>query len=217
MLPLDRPPLDPYPLSPYVAWAGARNRNPILELFKQRLLKKPGEVLEFASGSGMHINYFAPHFQHLNFQPSDKDEEVFENIAQLTQEAEAKNVYPPIKLDLTQPPTWLNLAEKKFDAIFCINIFQVAPISIADGMMECAANLLSVHGHLFIYGPFKVDGEYTTPSNAEFDRTILSYGVPEWGLKNIADITKAAQKHGLDLKEKIDMPSHNLTLLYSFE
>ncbi len=216
MLPLDRPPLDPHPLSPYVAWAGKRNRDPILELFKERLPKNPGEVLEFASGSGMHIHYFAPHFQHLNFQPSDQNEEVFENIGQLTQETVAKNVYPPIKLDLTQPQTWSGIAGKKFDAIFCINVFQVAPISIADGMMECAANLLSANGSLFIYGPFKVDGKYTTPSNEDFDKTLLSYGVPEWGLKDIADITKAAQKHRLDLKEKIDMPSHNFTLLYGF-
>ncbi len=99
---LDKPPLDPHPLSPYVAWAGALNRNSILELFKERLPKNPGEVLELASGSGMHIHYFADHFPQLNFQPSDKNEEVFENIRQLSQKAEAKNVYPPIKLDLTK-------------------------------------------------------------------------------------------------------------------
>ncbi|MBO3461265.1 class I SAM-dependent methyltransferase [Aetokthonos hydrillicola Thurmond2011] len=216
MLPLDRPPLDPYPLSPYVAWAGKRNRDPILEVFKERLPKEAGEVLELASGSGMHIHYFAPYFQHLNFQPSDKTEEVFDNIKRLTQETEAKNVYAPIKLDLTEPETWSVVAAKKFDAIFCINIFQVAPISIADGMMECAAKLLSPNGQLFIYGPFKVDGQYTTPSNEEFDTTLLSYQVPEWGLKDIADITNAAKKWKLDLKHKIDMPSHNFTLLYRF-
>ncbi|MDJ0636067.1 MAG: DUF938 domain-containing protein [Xenococcaceae cyanobacterium MO_188.B29] len=214
MSPLEKPPLDPHPLSPYVAWAGALNRNSILELFKERLPKNPGEVLELASGSGMHINYFANHFQQLNFQPSDQNEEVFENIRQLNQKAEAKNVYPPIKLDLTQPSTWSSVAGKKFDAIFCINIFQVAPISIADGMMKCAASLLRNGGSLFIYGPFKVDGKYTTTSNEEFDKKLISYGVPEWGLKDIADITLSAQKYRLNLKEKIDMPSNNFTLLY---
>lgn len=216
MLPLNRPPLDPYPLSPYVAWAGKRNRDPLLEMFKQRLPKNEGHVLEFASGSGMHINYFAPHFQHLSFQPSDMNSEVFENIRQLTQETEIKNVQPPIHLDLKEPQTWSVLNGKEFDAIFCINLFQVAPIAIADGMMECTANLLKNSGKLFIYGPFKVDGRYITPSNEEFDRTLLSNKVPEWGLKDIADITFAAQKHGLDLKERIDMPSNNFTLIYGF-
>lgn len=214
MSPLNKPPLDPHPLSPYVAWAGEQNRDSILQLFQERLPQNPGKVLEFASGSGMHIHYFAPNFPHLNFQPSDKNEEVFEHIKQLTQKSEANNVYLPIKLDLTLAKTWSGMVEKKFDAIFCINIFQVAPISIVDGMMECAASLLSDGAYLFIYGPFKVDGKYTTPSNEEFDKKLLSYGVPEWGLKDIADITSVAQKHGLTLKEKIDMPSHNFTLLY---
>ena len=34
-VPDDRPPIDPYPLSPYVAWAGNRNRDPILGVFKE--------------------------------------------------------------------------------------------------------------------------------------------------------------------------------------
>lgn len=212
---LEKPQLDPHPLSPYVAWAGDRNRDPILKVFKQKLPKSEGQVLEFASGSGMHINYFAPHFQHLNFLPSDVNEEVFENIRQLTQQNKVQNVQPPIKLDLTQPQTWSTLTGKKFDAIFCINLFQVAPISIADAMMNCAAKHLSNSGSLLIYGPFKVDG-YTTPSNEEFDKTLLSYKVPEWGLKDITDITKASQKYGLELKEKVDMPANNFTLIYSF-
>ncbi len=211
---LDKPTLDPHPLSPYVAWAGAQNRDAILQMFKEKLPKQPGEVLEFASGSGMHINYFAANFPHLNFQPSDKNEEVFGKVRQLTKKSEAKNVYSPIKLDLTQTSTWSNLAGKKFEAIFCINIFQVAPMSVADGMMECAASLLSDGAYLFIYGPFKVEGKHTTLSNEEFDKKLLSYGVPEWGLKDIADINLVAQKHKLTLKEKIDMPSHNFTLLY---
>jgi cyclopropane fatty-acyl-phospholipid synthase-like methyltransferase len=215
MTQIEKPPLDPHPLSSYVAWAGERNRDPILELFKERFPKSEGNVLEFASGSGMHIHYFAPHFQHLSFQPSDMNEEVFENIKQLTKNTQVKNVKPPIKLDLTQPQTWSTLMGKKFDAIFCINIFQVAPISLADGMMNCAVNYLSDRGSLFIYGPFKVDGSYTTPSNEEFDTTLLSYKVPTWRLKDIVDINKAAQKYGLTLKEKVDMPSHNFTLIYS--
>lgn len=97
-----------------------------------------------------------------------------------------------------------------------INIFQVAPISVTDGMMNCTANHLSDRGSLFIYGPFKVDGAYTTPSNEEFDRTLLSYGVPEWGLKDITDITRTSQKYGLDLKEKVDMPGNNFILIYGF-
>lgn len=211
----EKPPLDPHPLSPYVAWAGGRNRDPILNVLKKLLPEQTGRVLEFASGSGMHINYFAPHFKHLKFQPSDKDREVFDNIKKLSGEQNNTNIDDPVMIDLTNSITWLNLKEEKcFDAIFCINIFQVAPVSIADGMMECAANLLKDDGFLLIYGPFKVDGGFTTVSNQEFHDTLSSAGVEEWGLKDVNDLKRSAQKHGLDLAERIDMPANNFSLIF---
>ncbi len=212
----ERPALDPYPLSPYVAWAGNRNRDPILEVFQQKFPTVTGRVLEVASGSGMHIHYFAPHFQHLTFQPSDVNEDVFEHIQQLTQVTQVKNVQPPVKVDLTQPSTWSGLSQGKFDVIFGINIFQVAPVSIADGFAKLATEYLAIDGALYIYGPFKLNGQYITPSNEEFDQTLLSYQVPEWGLKDVVDITSAFEQHGLRLQEKVNMPSNNFILVYGF-
>lgn len=210
-----RPPLDPHPLSEYVAWAGGRNREPILGVLKEKLPKAPGRVLEMASGSGMHINYFAPHFGHLHFHPSDRDQSVFDNIQQLSADHGNDNIADPIHLDLTDPTTWFNPGMPgSFSAIFCINIFQVAPISIADGMMECASHLLGDNGILLIYGPFQVEGRFTTGSNKEFHDTLSSAGVSEWGLKDVADLKKAAETHGLELKEQIDMPANNFSLIF---
>ncbi|SDY62352.1 DUF938 domain-containing protein [Nitrosomonas sp. Nm33] len=56
------------------------NREPILWVLKEKLPKDLERILELTSGSGVHINYFAPYFNHLHFQPSDKDIEVFDNI-----------------------------------------------------------------------------------------------------------------------------------------
>jgi hypothetical protein len=128
---LDRPTLDPHPLSPYVAWAGHRNRDPILEVIKDLFPQEEAHVLEFASGSGMHMHYFAPHFDHITFHPSDMNEEVLPNIEKLTEESGLGNVNKPRQLDLTQPHTWPE-DDEEFHAIYCINIFQVAPVSIAD-------------------------------------------------------------------------------------
>ena len=211
----EKPPLDPHPLSEYVAWAGNRNREPILGVLKEKLPKDPGRILEMASGSGMHINYFAPNFEHLHFHPSDKDKEVFDNIKSLTQNLGNENIADPVHLDLTDPETWFNPGPpNSFSAIFCINIFQVAPISIADGMMQCAEHLLKDDGFLLIYGPFQVEGSFTTDSNKEFHETLSSAGVSEWGLKDIADLKKAAEKHGLELKEQINMPANNFSLIF---
>ena len=166
-------------------------------------------------GSGMHINFFAPHFDHLHFQPSDKDIEVFDNINSLKCEHGNDNITDPVHLDLTDPKTWFNAGmPASFSAIFCINIFQVAPVSIADGMMECAEHLLNEDGFLLIYGPFQVEGKFSTDSNQEFHNTLSSAGVPEWGLKDVADLKSAAAKHGLELKEQIDMPANNFSLIF---
>ena len=168
-----------------------------------------------ASGSGMHINYFAPNFEHLHFHPTDKDKEVFDNIKKLTTAHGNDNIADPVHLDLTDPETWFNPGPAKtFNAIFCINIFQVAPISIADGMMQCAEHLLTDDGFLLIYGPFQVEGGFTTDSNKEFHETLSSAGVSEWGLKDVADLKKAAENHGMELKETIDMPANNFSLIF---
>jgi len=211
----EKPHLDPHPLSPYVAWAGKRNRDPILEVFKEKFPKNQGHVLEFASGSGMHINYFAPHFPHLTFHPTDLNEHALENIMRVTWENDVKNVVKPVQLDLTREETWPQPDEQLYDVIFVINIFQVAPISVADGMMKCAAQLLHKDGFLFIYGPFKDHGRYLTESNEEFDQTLRSARVEEWGLKDIADLEKAAQHHAMMLSEKLMMPANNFGLIFT--
>ena len=210
-----KPPLDPHPLSEYVAWAGNRNKEPILGVLKEKLPKESGKVLEMASGSGMHINYFAPHFDHLHFHPTDKDVEVFDNIKKVTTDHANDNIADPVHLDLPRPETWFNAGTPaSFSAIFCINIFQVAPISIADGMMECASHLLTDDGFLLIYGPFQVGGKCTTESNKEFHETLSSTGIEEWGLKDVLDLKAAAEKHGMELKEQIDMPANNFSLIF---
>jgi len=209
------PPLDPHPLSEYVAWAGSCNRAPILAVLKEKLPQNSADILEFASGSGMHINYFARYFKHLRFQPTEKDTDVFDNIKKLSQEHGNENVSAPLHLDLTKPETWF-IPDKAnaFSAIFCINIFQVAPISIAEGMMECAAGLLDEQGILMIYGPFKDNGTFTTKSNEDFHNALVATGVSEWGLKDIGDLKKAAESHGLEFKEAIDMPVNNFLLVF---
>ena len=63
-------------------------------------------MLEYASGSGMYINYFAPHFPQTRFQPSDMNEDVFGTIKTLKAERGNANVADPIRLDLTQSETW---------------------------------------------------------------------------------------------------------------
>lgn len=209
----DRPPINPDPLCPYVAWAGNRNRDPILKVFKERF-PKSGRVLELASGAGNHVNYFAPHFKEIFFQPSDYAHAVFESIKAKKAEYDNRNVADPIRIDLTDPSTFPDAKDGLYDVIFVVNVFQVAPVVIQDGIAQITAKLLKPEGFLAIYGPFKVDGAFTTDSNKQFDDELRTTQVQEWWLKDVRDLEAAAKPHGIILKEVIDMPVNNFTLIF---
>jgi Protein of unknown function (DUF938) len=205
--------IDPYPLGSYVESAAKRNRDPILDLFKQ-LFPASGDALELASGSGAHINYFAPHFPHIRFQPSDRDRVAFEAIRQMQAGSANANVWDPVLIDLTKPETWPDAKAHRYDVIFAINVFHVAPIAIADGVAEIASRVLKETGLLAIYGPFKIDGKYTAPSNEVFDQELREANAAEWGLKDIRDIEKAANKHGIILTQQLALPANNFMLVF---
>ncbi|WP_245335027.1 DUF938 domain-containing protein [Bradyrhizobium mercantei] len=207
----NKPHIDPYPLSPYAAWAGNRNKDAILHSFEE-LFPTKGDALEVATGAGLHINYLAPHFPNVRFQPSDYDQGVFETIK--AKRLKGNNIADPALIDLTVSSTWPNADERFYDVIFVINIFHVASLSIAEGIAALGAELLKPSGFIAIYGPFKLDGKYTTPSNEAFDREIRAAGVPEWGLKDVRDIERETRTHGLALKRQLDVPASNFILLF---
>jgi len=70
------------------------------------------------------------------------------------------NIADPVHLDLTK----LKPGLIQQTAFICRHVlyqyFQVAPISIADGMMECASNLLDDDGFLLIMAPFRLKHLY---------------------------------------------------------
>ena len=62
---------------------------------------------------------------------------------------------------------------------------------------------------------FKVNGEFSSESNQEFDKKLRSAGVLYWEIKDIADVTSAAEVNSFRLKDKIDMPANNFSLIFS--
>ncbi|HUB64962.1 MAG TPA: DUF938 domain-containing protein [Methylocella sp.] len=205
--------VDPYPLSSYVSLAAKRNRDPILDVFK-RLFPPSGDILELASGSGAHINYFAPHFPHIRFQPSDCDEGVFEAIRIMQAGHANANVWDPVRIDLAKPETWPDANGLRYDVIFAINVLHVAPIEAVDGVAQIAARVLTETGCLAIYGPFKVDGKFTAPSNESFDQELRAANAQGWGLKDVRDVEKAANKHGIILTQQLALPANNFMLVF---
>ena len=208
-----KPKIDPCPLSTYNTLAWERNRDPILHVFKT-FFPEAGDALELASGSGAHINYFAPHFPSMRFQPSDRDVTVFETMKSNRTRAGNKNVADPLRIDLTEPAAWPLREDRLYDVIFAINVFHLAPVSAAGGFAEIAARVLKPGGGAAVYGPFRLDGRYTSPSNEAFDRSLRASGVSGWGLKDVRDLETAADARGIVLKQRLDLPANNFMLVF---
>ncbi|WP_349253236.1 DUF938 domain-containing protein [Bradyrhizobium sp. CB3481] len=77
-------------------------------------------------------------FRNVRFQPSDYDQSVFETIKRNRIEDDNNNVADPVLIDLTAPATWPDSDERLYDVIFVINIFHVAPVSIATASLRLA-------------------------------------------------------------------------------
>ena len=91
---------------------------------------------------------------------------------------------------------------------------KIEPVVIADGVAQVAERVLKDTGFLAIYGPFKVDGNYTAPSNEAFDRELRAANAPEWGLKDVRDVEKAANEHGIVLTQQLALPANNFMLVF---
>jgi SAM-dependent methyltransferase len=191
-----------------LAPAVARNRDPILAVLRQHL-PASGTVLEIASGTGEHAAYFAPQFPQLVWQPSDTNPDALASIEAHRALMNAPNLRAPIELDVTAA-RW---PVAQADAVVSINMIHIAPWEAAQGLIAGAARLLAAGQVLYLYGPFKENGEHTAPSNAEFDASLRATD-PRWGVRDVTDVRALADEHGFDFVERVAMPSNNMSLIF---
>jgi SAM-dependent methyltransferase len=185
-----------------------RNREPILDVLK-RILPPRGLILEVASGSGEHAAYFAKALPLLSWQPTDPDAEALASIAAHRAASGASNMLSPLQLDVTAQQ-W---PVARADAILCNNMIHIAPWTACEGLIAGAARVLPAGGVLYLYGPYKIDGRHTAPSNQEFDLSLRERN-PPWGIRDLADVVALAVRHGLALAETVPMPANNLSVVF---
>jgi SAM-dependent methyltransferase len=198
---------DPRLYRPHVA----RNRGPILDVLR-RVLPPRGTVLEIASGSGEHAAYFAKQLPSLIWQPSDPDEESIASIAAHRNADGASNLLAPLRLDVISAHWPIERA----DVVMCNNMIHISPWSAAEGLMAGAGHILPAGGILYLYGPYKIGGYHTAPSNAAFDADLRARN-PEWGIRELDDVTALAGRHDLALVETVQMPANNLSVIFRRE
>lgn len=186
----------------------ARNRDPILDVLR-RVLPEHGLVLEVASGSGEHAVHFAKNLPSLVWQPSDPDAAALASIAAHRNADAPSNLLAPLVLDVTAAEWPLARA----DVLICANMIHIAPWTACRGLMAGAQRVLPPGGILYLYGPYMVEGQHTAPSNAAFDEQLRSQN-PDWGIRDLADVTALAENCGLALAETVQMPANNLSVIF---
>jgi SAM-dependent methyltransferase len=195
---------DPRLYYPHVA----RNREPILEVLR-RVLPSQGLVLEVASGSGEHAVYFAQRMPALLWQPTDPDDEALASIAAHRAAIGVPNLLAPLQLDVHAERWPIDRA----DAVICNNMIHIAPWSACEGLIAGAARVVPAGGILYLYGPYKIDGRHTAPSNATFDAQLRDRNAA-WGIRDLADLQALAERHGFALSETVAMPANNLSVIF---
>ncbi|MDO6815009.1 DUF938 domain-containing protein [Cobetia amphilecti] len=187
--------------------AVARNRDVILDVLRDVLAQRR-QVLELASGSGEHAVHFAHGLHHLEWQPSDASPRALESIADWRAEAALPNLKAPITLDVQAE--WPEVA---CDALVAINLIHISPWRVTSELMLQAGRRLPKDGVLYLYGPYKREGQHTAPSNEGFDVQLKSRN-PLWGVRDLEAVIEEAERNGLRLDKVIEMPANNLSVVF---
>ena len=195
-----------------------RNHEPLWTALDRHLTGRRGDVIEVGSGTGQHVVHFARQTPDLVWWPSDLNQRHLKSIEAWRNFSGLSNIRPPLRIDLTDPAWCPEMrggeGPKDIAAVFCANVIHIAPWAVAEGLFDGAGRYLRDDGSLFLYGPFKRGGKHTALSNAVFD-TSLRDGNPDWGVRDIGDVEKLAQNAGLTLRDVVEMPANNLTLMFS--
>lgn len=191
--------------------AAERNKDAILEVLK-RVLPVTGEVLEIASGTGQHAVHFAAALPRLVWQPTDADPELLGAVRRRVEAAQLANLRPPLRLDVLDD-AW---PARSADAVLCANMIHIAPWAATEGLLRGAAALLAQGAPLVLYGPYRRAGIVTAPSNEAFDASLKGRN-PDWGLRDLEEVTAIAGRHGLSLDEVVEMPANNLIVVYRLD
>jgi SAM-dependent methyltransferase len=189
--------------------AAERNKDPILTVL-ETVLPVSGSVLEIASGTGQHVCFFASHLRGLTFQPTEPDPDSRASMMARIREAGLTNVSPSIALDV-HDALWPVAGD--FDAVLCINMIHIAPWTATDALCRGAARHLRTHGKLVLYGPYRENGT-AVKSNLDFDASLKRRN-PDWGLRDLEEMTQSAAGHGLQRQQVVRMPANNLTVVFA--
>lgn len=192
------------------------NKYPILQVLKQYLetdviSSTNNALLEVGSGTGQHSVYMSEHLPHILWQPSDLEQNLA-GIELWINEAQLPNLLSPLEFDVMRndrlPP--------QCNHLFSANTLHIMSWHMVLALFNLIPHLIKPKGFAFFYGPFKYNGAFTTPSNANFDAW-LKQRAPEQGIRDIEAIQQLAQQAGLAFLNDVAMPANNQMLVFQMQ
>ena len=196
---------------PTAAWSARRlsgTRGLIAEIL-MRILPAQGEVLEVSSGTGQHVVHFAAAMPHIRWRPTERDPEALKSIASWLGQPPPPNVNAPLRLDV-HDAIW---PAHDVAAVVCINMIHIAPPSATEALIRGAGKVIAPGGIVFLYGPYRRQGQHTSPSNEAFDAQLKARN-SQWGVRNFEDVVDLASAAGLELEQAHDMAANNLAVVF---
>jgi cyclopropane fatty-acyl-phospholipid synthase-like methyltransferase len=182
-----------------------RNKAPILEVLRAAFADRT-QILEIGSGTGQHAVHFAGHLTHLTWHPTEQLAYLADLASRVKLEG-PRNLRQPTVLDVKQTIWPL----RSVDAIFSANTLHIMSWAEVEAMFRGVDIVLSAHGVVCIYGPFRYAGRYTSDSNRDFD-LMLKERDPLSGLRDLTDVSALAARHALKLRTDHDLPANNRLL-----
>ena len=177
---------------------------------------QPGNrVLEIGSGTAQHVLFFAEMMPKVQWQPSDMPQNISTLLAGLA-DHRFPGIAAPIALDVTQAPWPVASATATgggVDGIFTANTLHIMPYEAVVCFFSGVGGVLRRGGKLCVYGPFKYDGEFTTPSNEGFDVHLKGFD-PRMGIRDFEQVQALADEQKLKLVADHDMPANNQLLVW---
>ena len=167
------------------------------------------QVLEIGSGTGEHAVYFARKLPWLIWQPSDRRVNHPGIRAWLKHES-LDNVNPPLDLDVLVPPR----IKQEFDAVFSANTAHIMSRQEVECMFELVGRVLSAKGKFCLYGPFNIDGQFTSDSNARFDASLRAQD-SRMGIRDLEVLDELARGVSMIRNTLHVMPANNFTAVWT--
>ena len=116
-----------------------------------------------------------------------------------------KNLLPPLDIEIGVNEKNIN---DIFDCVFSSNTSHIMSLENVKRLFALVGKILNKNGKFFLYGPFKINLEFTTKSNEDFHEKLKAEN-KLMGLRDIEELDNFATENNMQNHAFYEMPANN--------